>query len=684
MSSSTLIHKLYPANHKTVFVLDHSPYFGISSDYPIELDPADKSRGPGFIPIAPICKSLWTSTIEAVFEYCRIVWDIFPDRKLIRVILSDVQAQSLNTWNQEEQNLVHCMYSLTSIGSHPPRQNAECSMMYGLCSALEAMCEPTSLQSEKLKQDPNTPSKHNTSVGGGGESTSKILNRCRIICVTSCADVGAVEKLKAAFHTELQNMNKLATESEHMFPVHFCHLVIINVFPCSAKHATALYNMQYQETPFSPVLSTELHCVKAGPELSNKLSHLIQLHYDLASTTVTGIPMKEEQNANSSANYDVEIFHPSEVHAALLKGNLADIAQIRSPKPGQSYDTITLRWCTPRNTLAEMHSVTCMHRVTPVEVNSRPSSCLIHFLLNGRSVNLEMVRRVGGKVISHILTSHGGDIFMHTLSTGRSILEDPPSISEGYGGRVTDYRITDFGILMRSNKLMAGRRLFEPLLTLVQKEEISDGALIQCNQCIFNLVALEAKHEPLLPNNSGTRGKGPKRDEQYRQMWNELEHLVKLNNRSDNHAKLLQTLLDFKNKTHTASSSNSSEDKHIKVDLNQALRELDIIKDITPSSSPYERASVIRATPPIPTDSPMSPPLSSRSRIGGRGRSLLDICMNRTKAALNRSKRGDFYGRLNAEPGSNGTLVSKLYVDLVVKEETERGKASKPNPVVVE
>lgn len=38
--------------------------------------------------------------------------------------------------------------------------------------------------------------------------------------------------------------------------------------------------------------------------------------------------------------------------------------------------------------------------------------------------------------------SHGGEIFLHVLSSSRSILEDPPSISEGCGGRVTDYRIT--------------------------------------------------------------------------------------------------------------------------------------------------------------------------------------------------------------------------------------------------
>ena len=54
---------------------------------------------------------------------------------------------------------------------------------------------------------------------------------------------------------------------------------------------------------------------------------------------------------------------------------------------------------------------------------------------------LEQPRKSGTKVISHMLSSHGGEIYIHVLSTVRSILEDPPSISEGAGGRITDYRI---------------------------------------------------------------------------------------------------------------------------------------------------------------------------------------------------------------------------------------------------
>ena len=62
------------------------------------------------------------------------------------------------------------------------------------------------------------------------------------------------------------------------------------------------------------LLNYSVSCVPAGVELSKKMLCLALRHFDLASTTVTGIPMKEEQNASSSANYDVELFHKASAH----------------------------------------------------------------------------------------------------------------------------------------------------------------------------------------------------------------------------------------------------------------------------------------------------------------------------------------------------------------------------------
>ena len=42
---------------------------------------------------------------------------------------------------------------------------------------------------------------------------------------------------------------------------------------------------------------------------------------------------------------------------------------------------------------------------------------------------------------THMISCHGKDIFLHALNTNKMPFDDPPSISEGVGGKVTDYRI---------------------------------------------------------------------------------------------------------------------------------------------------------------------------------------------------------------------------------------------------
>lgn len=64
-------------NQKTVIVLDHTPYFGISGETPIDLEFVKR------VPVPPIYKSLWTTSVESSVEYCRIVWDLFPVGKLV-------------------------------------------------------------------------------------------------------------------------------------------------------------------------------------------------------------------------------------------------------------------------------------------------------------------------------------------------------------------------------------------------------------------------------------------------------------------------------------------------------------------------------------------------------------------------------------------------------------------------
>lgn len=329
------------------------------------------------------------------------------------------------------------------------------------------------------------------------------------------------------------------------------------------------------------------------------------------------------------------------------------------------------------------------NRITPVDVTSRPSSCLINFLLSGRSVLLEMPRKSGGKITSHLLSAHGGEIFIHSLNTSRSVLEDCPSISEGVGGKIVNYRIPDLvqttaqqrlvplkmkhpdenlcKVRARIAKKMAYwpitfnttivfniRQYVETILVMTQKEELTEDDVLQCQQCIYALVGVEARHDLILNNQ---RIKGNKKDDQYRLMWNELEVIVGMNGKSNGHKAILQCIRKVRSAQNPNDNENSSE----------GLGGLRKLIDVGETSSIGASGSLMRSS----IDSPMSPPtptyykgLKHRATL-----SLYDIMMAKEHSIA--SKRMDFSGRLATPEGQ----VAVLYPHLLNKEAQSEAKA---------
>lgn len=130
---------------------------------------------------------------------------------------------------------------------------------------------------------------------------------------------------------------------------------------------------------------------------------------------------------------------------------------------------------------------------------------------------------------------------------------------------------------------------------MINKEELTDEEVVQCQQCIYTIVSLEARHEPLNLPNMGHRLKSIKKDEQYRLLWSELEILISNTGKSPGHNAILSCIRDCR-----ARGPNQSSDK---VELDQALRELD--STASTSSDTTHRTSVIRTA----TESPLSPPV---------------------------------------------------------------------------
>ncbi|KAL4127372.1 hypothetical protein QTP88_011546 [Uroleucon formosanum] len=674
----SLIDQPFPANHKTTFVVDHTPYFGLVSNSHIKL--VCTKCPSSEIPSAPIFKSMWTCSIEAVLEYCRIVWDLFPERKLIRLISSDTQTCNLNSWSSSQQNVHYILQNLSSLGPPKklvPNSNQEGSVMYGFRTAAEAMIECTKEQMDQEAKKKNI----------------EIQNKCRTVIITSAKDNLSIDNLISMFHDEMIKRNKSVSQPISM-SIHHCHLVVINTYPDSITNEVTDRLLH----PISPILDFEVHSIPAS-KIGIKISNLLLKHYNLASTTVIGIPMREEQNTNSSANYDVEIYHSATAHTAILNANAANSKTVVAKKEGADYETIKLKWCMPRssNNLPDIHSCTTLHRVTPADIHSRQSTCLTTFLLNSRSVLLETIEQNGGTTISHVLKSYNGEIYIHAVLSGRTVFEDLPSISDDPGEKVTQYRVADFCNFMKLNLLRPTKRkqtdntnyiddakeklkkqtvywplvssstiiynlkqYTEPLLSLMVKDNISDQEVMNCKQCIYDLMAAESNNDLLITPSPSSTQKMMKNVDQYKSMWAELETFLKSNLYTHNHCKVLQCLFECCGK----------------------LDEENIIEKTLMcfKKSLADRPSVIRAT----TDSPMSPPLTQQTEIkhnithkavneNPNGIMYLQIIQDQNKSTTVNPSRPQFAGRLRSTRNINGNLFTKLYQHIDDDTDTNSG-----------
>ena len=606
-------------NHKTVFLVDRScSFLSQSCEQAIEFDVFTKNRQTpaGIIPLAAICKSLWTCTVESMLEYARIVWDLYPDfdRLLALAVFHNTGANVLTNWNEDQQNLQFMSTALGKCALGEPQQSKattgppENFSLNAIQPVLQLLSESSPLQTQRIR------SKH------------ELINRGRVIMVSQFSSNSQITNFVKQFNEELLSLsasltpetesripvvdgciatsNKSTTRptsatSNTVLPIQQCELVILNTFPVVGKHAKI---SEIHGQNISPLLHCSVQNIRSGQHIALRMIKLVLEHYGLSSTTVTGIPMKEEQNASSSANYDVEIVHSNDAHLELLQ-NRADHPDTHFPyhtmKEDALYETVSLKWCTPKSSLVEFQICSSAHRITAVDVNSRPSSCLINFLLSGRTVMLEMPK-LKGKCLSHMLAAHSGELYIHTLNHNRSVLEEMPSISEGCGGRITDYRISDFSELIRKAKLTRckivrgtntalldfpdslGRNgmdlpldrakqflqkqtlywpltlshtlmfnlgsQLQPLLNLLPKEQLSVDEVNECKSAVYQIVNMESKSQPLPVPPVACRGRHAKREEMYKLLWKELEQFVEKHATTPEHNGVLNCIRELHNK----------------------------------------------------------------------------------------------------------------------------------------
>lgn len=622
-SSLSVLDSWSSISEKTVFVLDRSHYFThVSSGHSIDGDCMSKDPKKssnlyeGQPVIQPFDRSLWTCTVEAVVGYSRLVWDLFtPDQRCISILAVSPNDEAIDrmaephhiericSWQDGDQNLDKLLKSLAKRSYchqiRPPNQllktndistypNCNSDSVAILSTLDQALSDLAHLTSDQIE--------HRSSMSkniSGQTQMGTSDNNGRIILISSFQNQKAIDETINKFEEFLHRKNRSLKETikqdsstgNQLCPINYCDLIIVNTFPIMDDGpCSKIENFK----AFRPFLHVKTYSVKSGRMIAGLLNNLCLQHHNLRSTTITGIPMKEEQNASSSSQYDVEIVHCSSIHKDILNSGsplLEGVIEVID-RNGFPCDTFKLSWCTPRNTQVELNHCVATSRITAVDVNSRPSACLTNFVLNGRQVMLEICKSKSNRMTTHILASHDGELYIHSLATMQQKVNvnEPPAINDSLGGKVGDYRVNDFMAFMKQHtltksyvqddplnrtcNLIKRQTLYWPvslghtillnvpnllggLLVRIPKVSMSQADVDECKKVIDNLIKFEKEAQALpsisiadLIKTSCYKSTSSRLEQLYKLLWNELEYFLRVHSTTPEHDVILDYLLE--------------------------------------------------------------------------------------------------------------------------------------------
>ncbi|KAH7730648.1 Protein R02D3.4 [Aphelenchoides avenae] len=541
-------------------------------------------------------KTMWECSVESILEFHRVVNDLFPrGTKQLRFVVSDFVGRLLNpSWMDRLITYEELLAALSTCET--PKASADassCSILNGLSMAVEALSQQSALQRTasafpqtstqiptvradwtkrkdvqrwahvKRSDDiewPRTSSAPSAEEDGevhersapvtGMDSTLSIKNRGTILVLTNLESEQAFREINEHTLEQIESRNEMIRNltDDQFLHVDSVNLYVVNVL-AKSKNTMAetgkLTNRQWEKS----ALKSQLVNAVAGQSLLSCMHKILHEVYDLVSTSVSGIPMKEESQGQSVV-YDVELIHSRRAYSMLSSiGLLSKKSKLIQPTEHGTYNTVKLNWCTPSPKYKSDHFPLLQNSflATPAIVNSRPSVCLTTFVLGGKSVMLELDRQVAPqlpcnlneqKLISHLLCRDEvtGGLIMQSVAIGSradldgALKDKKPQVAQ------QGLNYASFSTLMNATMLVpvaeksartapkkqyslnleVARQLtsyfpvslkhtfiyniperFEPVLSLIQKPALSSEEETKCIKALLALVTARDGADPL-------------------------------------------------------------------------------------------------------------------------------------------------------------------------------------------
>lgn len=300
-------------------------------------------------------------------EFQRIVTDILPNgAHNTRFLISEVSTQPVyKKWhsvalNQDE--FIQALFEQGCTDVNPEIDHVACSVVNSLSQAIECFNEHTPLQKrahdvlQNISFESTSVIDYHSAVEQNREiephSTNrtgyKLQNNCTLFVITSFNDINKdFEYFCESVVVNMNGKNRIIDEAANgtQVPIHSLRVFVLNI---ADDFSTVPANV----IPVSKSLNDDkVICTMytiTGRGMNAYLRRVIMEAYDLISTTISGIPMKEESSPYNTSEYDVEILHPRILHKHLeAAGLLNSGSPILQSAPEGGYSTVKLRWCNP-------------------------------------------------------------------------------------------------------------------------------------------------------------------------------------------------------------------------------------------------------------------------------------------------------------------------------------------------
>lgn len=472
----------------------------------------------------------WSLILSATSEYCRIIWDLFYSINQCNINFAVATNNRRKFYVPSEITTpANANFQATANGvptiefqKYEYKENNNLSRKLNFYStyhkrrdvAIDTSELITSIFNNRLKrfftenltklQECNLGSGASGATGGensgsyangtnknGKEDLENDINTInffkaplRVILVTS-TNVSNLKTFEQSIYSSFEQakktsikdvLKKLNLSNLDMFPdlkITIVNLNNITTKKLNPSYETELLNFTGPDYAINMSLAEKnLIANQYSENLHKFFIQLVKSHYNLAITSVRDIPMKEsEAKDGMNQNYTVALLH-------------------QKPKYwDDSVDELKLKWKEPKVDPLELYTSMTVTKICPRDVTSRHSICLTNFIsLSRRSVLLVPADSGHNSKISHLLTTHGGDIYLHTLISGGKTLEKEadnplikkidsvmsktgkvnnnlfdvitvPEINNSAGCKISNYRYEEFKDLQKEMELLPCKKV---------------------------------------------------------------------------------------------------------------------------------------------------------------------------------------------------------------------------------